>query len=61
MRFGAIDGSCIPIFTPTHSPTDYYNRKGVHSIVLQSLVDHLYRFYNVYVVWPGSMHDARIF
>ena len=57
--FGAIDGSHIPIITPTHSPTDYYNRKGFHSIVLQVLVDHLYRFLNVYVGWPGNVHDAR--
>ena len=58
--FGAIDGSHIPIIAPTHSPTDYYNRKGFHSIVLQALVDHQYRFFNVYVGWPGSVHDARI-
>ena len=31
--FGAIDGSHIPIIAPTHSPTDYDNRKGFHSIV----------------------------
>ena len=47
--FGAIDGSHIPIITPTHSPKDYYNRKRFHSIVLQALVDHLYRFFNVCV------------
>ena len=41
--FGAIDGSHIPIITPTHSPTNCYNRKGFHYIVLQVLVDHLYR------------------
>ena len=58
--FGAIDGSHIPILTPEHSPMDYYNRKGFHSIVLQALVDHDYRFMNVYVGWPGSVHDARI-
>ena len=57
--FGAIDGSHIPIITPTHRPMDYYNHKGFHSIVLQALVDHLYRFFNVYVGWPGSVRDAR--
>ena len=57
---GAVDGSHIPIIAPCDSPTDYYNRKGFHSIVLQGLVDHQYRFLNVYIGWPGSDHDARI-
>ena len=58
--FGAVDGSHIPIIPPCDCPTDYYNRKGFHSIVLQGLVDHQYRFLNVYVGWPGSVHDAQI-
>ena len=28
--------------------------------MLQALVDHQNRFLNVYVGWPGSVHDARI-
>ena len=59
--FGAVDGSHILILPPRDSPSDYYNRKGFHSIVLQALVDHQNRFLNVYVGWPGSVHDARIF
>ena len=58
--FGAVDGSHIPIIPLCDSPTDYYNRKGFHSIVLQALVDHENRFMNVHVGWPGSVHDARI-
>lgn len=58
--FGAIDGSHIPILPPVNNATDYYNRKGFHSIVVQALVDHEYRFLNMHVGWPGSMHDARI-
>ena len=42
--FAAIDGNHIPIIPPHDSPTDYYNRKGFHSIVLQGLVDHQHRF-----------------
>ena len=49
------------ILPPCDSPSDYYNRKGFHSIVPQALVDHQNRFLNVYVGWPGSVHDARIF
>ena len=58
--FGAIDGSHIPILSPTDNPLDYFNRKGWHSIVLQALVDHEYKFMNTNVGWPGSVHDARI-
>ena len=58
--FGAIDGTHIPIIAPRDNPLDYYNRKGAHSIVLQALVDYEYKFMNIYVGWPGSVHDARI-
>ena len=57
---GAIDGSHIPIIAPKENPLDYYNRKGYHSVVLQALVDHEYKFLDVYVGWPGSVHDARV-
>ena len=58
--FGAIDGSHFPILAPHDSATEYYNRKGQHSIVLQALVDHNYLFMNTYVGWPRSVHDAHI-
>ncbi|KAJ8018434.1 Protein ANTAGONIST OF LIKE HETEROCHROMATIN PROTEIN 1 [Holothuria leucospilota] len=57
---GAIDGSHIPILAPVDFPNDYYNRKGHHSIVLQAVVDYRYRFTDVFIGWPGSVHDARI-
>ncbi|XP_071947392.1 uncharacterized protein [Antedon mediterranea] len=57
---GAIDGSHIPIIAPHDRPNDYYNRKGWHSIVLQAVADHMLRFTNIYVGWPGRVHDARI-
>ena len=45
---GAIDGSHIPISAPSELRTDYYNRKGWYSVVLQALVDHKYCFMDVY-------------
>lgn len=58
---GAIDGSHIPIVSPQDHPADYYNRKGWHSIILQAVVDHELRFWNINVGWPGRVHDARVF
>ena len=58
---GAVDGSHIPICGPKENHTDYYNRKGYYSIVLQGLVDYRYCFLDVFVGWPGSMHDAHVF
>ena len=39
-----IDGSHIPIVALSEFPADYYNWKGWHSVILQALVDHEYRF-----------------
>lgn len=58
---GAIDGSHIPISAPELHHTDYYNRKGWYSMVVQAVVDHEYLFRDICVGWPGSVHDARIF
>ena len=48
----------IPIEPPALNHTDYYNRKGWYSVVLHGIVDHDYFFRDVYVGWPGSVHDA---
>lgn len=37
---GSIDGCHIPVMPPALNHTDYYNRKGWYSIVLQAVVDH---------------------
>ncbi|KAM3849596.1 uncharacterized protein ACN63O_002484 [Diretmus argenteus] len=57
---GAIDGTHIGILAPTDSPADYYNRKGFHSVILQGVVDHRLRFWDINVGWPGKVHDARV-
>lgn len=58
---GAIDGSHIPIKAPTDFHTDYYNRKGWYSVILQAVVDSKYKFIDINVGWPGKVHDARVF
>ena len=58
---GAVDGTHIPIISPKECPADYYNRKGWHSVILQGTIDHTGRFIDVYVGWPGRVHDARVF
>ena len=58
---GAIDGCHIPISAPIDNHTDYYNRKGWYSMILQGVVDANYCFTDIYVGWPGSVHDARVF
>ena len=58
---GAVDGTHIPIVSPIECPADYYNRKGWHSIILQGSVDNKGRFIDIYVGWPGRVHDARVF
>ena len=58
---GAIDGSHIPIAAPALNHTDYYNRKGWYSMLVQAVVDHDYLFRDICVGWPGSVHDARVF
>ncbi|CAM4589218.1 unnamed protein product [Caretta caretta] len=58
---GAIVGTHIPILAPEHQASEYINRKGYFSIVLQALVDHKGRFTNINVGWLGKVHDAHIF
>ena len=58
---GAVDGTHIPVTPPSNCRTDYYNRKGSYSIILQGLVDFKYLFTDIYVGWPGKVHDARVF
>ena len=40
---------------------DYYNRKGLHFILMQGTVNHLGQFTDIYIGWPSRIHDARVF
>uniref|UniRef100_A0A3P9P161 DDE Tnp4 domain-containing protein n=1 Tax=Poecilia reticulata TaxID=8081 RepID=A0A3P9P161_POERE len=44
---GAIDGSHIPIIAPTTYHSDFFNRKGWHSLILQGVVDGRGLFWNI--------------
>ena len=58
---GAVDGCHVTILAPNENPADYVNRKGFYSIILQGLVDSDYLFRDVYVGWPGKVHDSHVF
>ena len=51
---GSIDGCHIPVMPPALNHTDFYNRKGWYSMLVQAVVDHNYQFIDVCVGWPGN-------
>ena len=57
---GTVDGTHISILSPQEFPSDYYNRKGWHSALMQGTVNHLGLFMDVYTGWPSRAHDARV-
>lgn len=58
---GAIDGIHITIDRPSDDPDSYIDRNKNCSIHLQGLVNHEKKFIDVFVGFPGSVHDARVF
>ncbi|CAJ1061399.1 hypothetical protein H4Q32_000108 [Xyrichtys novacula] len=56
---GAIDGCHVRIKPPAAHQLDFLNRKLFHSIQLQAICDHQGRFLDLFVGFPGSVHDAR--
>ena len=51
---GAIDGSHIPIRTPTEHQENYINRKGFHSVILQAVYNARMHFLDVFVAGQGQ-------
>ena len=56
---GAIDGTHIKIKRPVYG-TDFNNRKGYYSILLQGICDGNGKFTSISCGHPGSIHDARM-
>ncbi|KAK5642888.1 hypothetical protein RI129_003154 [Pyrocoelia pectoralis] len=58
---GAIDGSHVKIDKPSNDPDSYLNRKHFFSIQLQAVCDHRKKIRDLFVGFPGSVHDSRVF
>lgn len=57
---GVIDGTHVQILAPREYEYEYVNRKGKHSINVQVIFNHDYKFLDIVAQWPGAVHDARI-
>lgn len=58
---GAIDGTYINIKAPQHYPERYINRKCFFAITLQAICNANLKFIDVFVGYPSSVSDKRIF
>ena len=56
-----MDGTHIQIDRPSKDPDSYINRKGFHSIQMQGICNHNRKFIDIFIGYPGSVHDARVF
>ncbi|KAM3619675.1 uncharacterized protein V6R79_011663 [Siganus canaliculatus] len=57
---GSIDGCHIRIKPPSADAQCYFNRKLFYSVQLQAVCDHQCQFLDLFVGYPGSVHDARV-
>ncbi|KAL1491048.1 hypothetical protein ABEB36_011704 [Hypothenemus hampei] len=57
---GIIDGTHIRIDKPKEDPDSYLNRKHFYSIQAQVVCDHKRRIRDIFVGYPGSVHDSRV-
>lgn len=57
---GAIDGMHVRFIPPAADQQSYFNRKLYYSIQMQAVCDHKGWFVNIFVGFPGSVHDSRV-
>lgn len=59
---GCIDGTHIKIDKPNVTQFEsYVNRKGFYSVQLQIVCDNKKKIRDIFLGYPGSVHDARVF
>ncbi|XP_016665078.1 putative nuclease HARBI1 [Acyrthosiphon pisum] len=58
---GAVDGTFIPIKAPKQDAEVYVTRKCNYAITLQAITNAELKFTDVFVGYPGSVSDTRIF
>ncbi|XP_020516318.1 putative nuclease HARBI1 [Labrus bergylta] len=57
---GSIDGCHVRVVAPAAHEQAYLNRRLFHSIQFQAICDHRGKFLDVFVGYPGSVHDAHV-
>ncbi|KAL1473438.1 hypothetical protein MTO96_038675 [Rhipicephalus appendiculatus] len=58
---GAVDGCEIRISRLSESEDSYCNRKKFHCIILLGVCNAKRAFAQVFIGFPGRVHDARVF
>ena len=59
--FGCIDGTHIPIVAPSKNSHDFYCYKQYYSLNVRGVYDYKEYFMGVECMWPGCVHDAKVF
>ncbi|XP_060909611.1 putative nuclease HARBI1 [Labrus mixtus] len=57
---GSIDGCHVRVVAPAAHEQAYLNCRLFHSIQFQAICDRRGKFLDVFVGYPGSVHDARV-
>lgn len=58
---GAVDGTYIPIKKPQNHAETFLTRKCYYAYTLQAIADASLRFTDIFIGYPGSVNDRRIF